>query len=230
MPIKGNKITDIFLIEFQRYLKAKKYFKSLKRLYSYFKAKKNKQYQSTYSATDTAGNVTTADAEVRVPHDQSGMALAWSGYTDDGTELIELEPVYQVLIPWSGVLDASNIDAGRAYVGNDLGVQTPVAVETFDYNQDGLSDLLLTYDAELTRMVRSGSEFAVGLYYQTLEGTFYAVPDVFLLGPPARPGPTRVRDAPCSERPTRLQRVRARRLSVPTLRCSNHAPNAKMAR
>jgi len=46
MPIKGNKITDIFLMEFQRYLKAKRYFKALKRLYSYFKAKKNKQYQS----------------------------------------------------------------------------------------------------------------------------------------------------------------------------------------
>ena len=46
MPVKGNKIEDIFLMEFQRYMKLKKYFKALKRLYSYFKVKKDKKYQS----------------------------------------------------------------------------------------------------------------------------------------------------------------------------------------
>ena len=45
MPITGNKLSDIFIMEFQKYLKLKKYFKALKRLYSYFKAMKNKPYQ-----------------------------------------------------------------------------------------------------------------------------------------------------------------------------------------
>ena len=43
MPIQGNKIEDVMMMEFQKKIKEKKYFKALKRLYSYFKLEKNKE-------------------------------------------------------------------------------------------------------------------------------------------------------------------------------------------
>jgi len=46
MPISTMKLSDIFLHEFQEKMRDKKYFKALKRLYSYFKVRKNKKYQN----------------------------------------------------------------------------------------------------------------------------------------------------------------------------------------
>lgn len=45
MPERGDGLSNIFLMEFQRYFKLKKYFKALKRLYSYFKERKDKKHQ-----------------------------------------------------------------------------------------------------------------------------------------------------------------------------------------
>ena len=47
MPGNDTKLTDVFLFQFQQKIKEKKYFKALKRLYSYFKIKKNKKMQQT---------------------------------------------------------------------------------------------------------------------------------------------------------------------------------------
>ena len=47
MPGNDTKLTNVFLFQFQQKIKEKKYFKALKRLYSYFKIKKNKKMQQT---------------------------------------------------------------------------------------------------------------------------------------------------------------------------------------
>ena len=47
MPGRETKLSDVFLLQFQQKIKEKKYFKALKRLYSYFKLKKNKKMQHT---------------------------------------------------------------------------------------------------------------------------------------------------------------------------------------
>jgi len=147
-------------------------------------------YTVTYTATDDCGNFTTESAEVVVPHDQSGSAAAWSGFTADGTALQSGTATYQILIPSSAVFDALRIDTDRLYVGNYVGVQTPVAVAKVDYPPDGLADLLVTYAADPTLIARAGSDFGfVSLYFKTLDGILYSVPDIFLLGPPIKPEP-----------------------------------------
>lgn len=47
MPFNNTKLSDIFMYQFQQKMKDKKYFKALKRLYSYFKIKRNKKMQQT---------------------------------------------------------------------------------------------------------------------------------------------------------------------------------------
>ena len=47
MPGDNTKLSNVFLLQFQQKMKEKKYFKALKRLYSYFKIKKNKKMQQT---------------------------------------------------------------------------------------------------------------------------------------------------------------------------------------
>jgi hypothetical protein len=44
-PITSNTLSNIFFMEFQKYIKLKKYYKALKRLYSYFKEKKDKKHK-----------------------------------------------------------------------------------------------------------------------------------------------------------------------------------------
>ena len=46
MPGNNNKLGEVFLLDFKQKMKDKKYFKALKRLYSYFKIKKNKKMQN----------------------------------------------------------------------------------------------------------------------------------------------------------------------------------------
>jgi hypothetical protein len=45
-PVIANTLSDIFLMEYQKYFKLKKYFKALKRLYSYFKEKKDSKHEA----------------------------------------------------------------------------------------------------------------------------------------------------------------------------------------
>ncbi len=53
-----------------------------------------------------------------------------------------------------------------------------------------MADLLVTYATRPTLIAKAGSEFGfVSLYYKTLEGILYSVPDIFRLGPPIKPEP-----------------------------------------
>ena len=147
-------------------------------------------YTVTYAAEDGCGNRTETSAEVRVPHDQSGHALTWSGIATDGATLDPLATQWALVVPSSAEFDAVGIDTARAYVGNFTGVQTPVDVVVVDFQQDGLFDLVLVYDAERTRELLSLSNRALGLHYQATDGTDYAILDVFELLPAPRPEAT----------------------------------------
>jgi hypothetical protein len=142
-------------------------------------------YTVTYLAEDDCGNSTETSAEVRVPHDQSGTAFTWSGFATDGTGLDPNATQWSLLIPSSDELDATGIDTARAYVGNYLGVQTPVDIAVVDYQQDGLLDLIVVYDAQETRdlLVLSRNR-ELGLHYQAPDGTDYSIPDVMVLVAP----------------------------------------------
>jgi hypothetical protein len=144
-------------------------------------------YTVTYAATDGCGNTTETSAEVRVPHDQSGHALTWSGIAADGAGLDPQATQWSLLVPSSAEFDALGIDTARAYVGNYTGVQTPVDAVIVDFQDDGLFDLVLVYDAERTRDLQSLSNKSLGLHYQATDGTDYAIPDVFELLPAPQP-------------------------------------------
>jgi len=146
-------------------------------------------YTVTYAATDDCGNDTETSAEVRVPHDQSGNALAWSGIATDGTGLDPHATQWSLVIPSSAEFDATSIDTARAYVGNYTGVQTPVDVEVVDFQQNGLVDLILVYDAQQTRDLLALSNQTLGLHYQASDGTDYAIPDVMELVAPVQEPP-----------------------------------------
>jgi hypothetical protein len=144
-------------------------------------------YTVTYAAEDDCGNVTETSAEVRVPHDQSGSALTWSGIATDGSGLDPAARQWSLLIPSSAEFDALSVDTTRAYVGNYTGVQVPVDVAVVDFQQDGFFDLILVYDADRTRDLLSLSNRSLGLHYQAADGTDYSLPDVFELLPAITP-------------------------------------------
>ncbi|MFH1219417.1 MAG: FlgD immunoglobulin-like domain containing protein [Candidatus Eisenbacteria bacterium] len=104
-------------------------------------------YTITYLGLDHSGNSTPVEVYVRVPHDQSGMALAAQGYSSDGTCFDPVSERFAVVIPSSeaGALDATGIDPARAYIGNLKGVLVAQDHLELDATDDGLRDLVLWY-------------------------------------------------------------------------------------
>jgi hypothetical protein len=61
-----------------------------------------REYTIVYTATDGAGNTSTASTVVSVPHDQSGAALVSTGFAPDGTSFspgARLSPSFRRLCP-----------------------------------------------------------------------------------------------------------------------------------
>jgi hypothetical protein len=141
-------------------------------------------YLVTYEADDGCGNTTQAQEDVRVPHDQSGRAKTWSGFTADGRALDQEATNWWLLIPSTPDFDAIGINPDEAYVGNYLGIQVPITSMSVDHDDDGLLDLLLAYDAEQTRALQSLSNTAIGLHYQGADSTDYSILNIFRLGAP----------------------------------------------
>jgi M6 family metalloprotease-like protein len=187
-------------------------------------------YRIIYSATDNSGNVGLDSAFVRVPHDKSGAAFASVGYAAGGTSfdhklrnfvlvIPSRPPLYGVDAGGNSLLaqnafDATQIDVGRAYVGNVKGVVPPEKSLVLDNDGDGLLDLALYYSTPaVERLIAAsspqdnstggdyptsplvlessigapkpdGSYGPVGLHYVGAEGTDYLVADILKLGPP----------------------------------------------
>jgi hypothetical protein len=168
-------------------------------------------YTVTYCATDAAGNVTCATAEVTVPHDQSGAAFASTGYADDGTRLLPEAAEFGIVIRSTDMFDVDSVDPEKVFVGNHLGVAAPVRFERLVNDWYGRTDLRFFFPAEAAMRLRGeGNEEIVALRYVTEDGTAYLVDDVFALGPTAEsttgisePGGARVGLMPAQPNPFR---------------------------
>lgn len=141
-------------------------------------------YTVTYCATDAAGNMTCASADVTVPHDQDGEAHASIGYADDGTQLSPGAAEYGIVIRSVNGFDVDTIDPANVFVGNQLGVVAPVRYERLVNDWYGRTDLRFFFPADATKqLLGKGNKEIVALRYVTDDGTGYLVPDIFALGP-----------------------------------------------
>ena len=149
----------------------------------------NRIYTITCSVTDCSGNEATATAQVLVPHNQSGLAMASTGFSAAGDALLPGVDEYMVVI--RGLADLpmsedSDVIVPRAYVGNHIAAIAPLSHRYYFADGDGYVDLELTYDAAATRALQavSGELYPVGLHYGRVDGISYLVTDVFEIGPP----------------------------------------------
>ncbi len=160
-------------------------------------------YTITYSVTDCSGNATTADIFVRVPHNQSGNAMAMSGFSADGTSLDPVAKSVEIVIPSDPGdaqiadnpgerlspmdFDARRVLADRILLGNTSATIEPEHVGLKDVDQDGHADLVLTFDSvDISEILLTSEEHGlVGVQFRTeLLGGDRIVKDVFALGPP----------------------------------------------
>jgi hypothetical protein len=159
-------------------------------------------YTIVYRATDFSGNSTDDTVYVRVPHDQSGMAVATTGFTWEGTGIEESARTFTlVIISRTKVygtdtdgevmliekkFNAPAVDLTQAYVGNTMGVLLPVSAKAIDQNGDHKKDLALTYSvADLQPLLDDEMRDPldpIGMHYQSENGVDYLVPDIFQLG------------------------------------------------
>jgi hypothetical protein len=170
-------------------------------------------YTITYRATDDSGNYAEAVAYVRVPHDQSGMAFAATGFNDEGTGLVSGQEEFVLVIPSrtdvfgighngkmmliETLFDATELDMSRTYVGNTKGISVPTRWEELDQDGDGLTDVAVWYQAAsveplVAEVVQRdlGDQWVsdpidpVGLHYMSANGIDYLVSDIFQIGAP----------------------------------------------
>jgi hypothetical protein len=130
-----------------------------------------REYTIVYEATDASGNTAQMTVAVRVPHDQSGMVMASSGFTANGASFVEDNGRFAVVIPSQStsyatdedgnavpvinVFDATQIDAHRVYIGNSRAAIRPEKSSVVDIDQDGRKDLALYFSIEEVRDLQS---------------------------------------------------------------------------
>ncbi|MFO7654143.1 MAG: M12 family metallopeptidase [Candidatus Krumholzibacteriia bacterium] len=167
-------------------------------------------YTITYMVTDDSNNTNQSSAEVRVPHDQEGWALASTGLDPAHGGFEPTRRQFMLIVPSQPpditydaegnrivlreAFDATRVDAARVYVGNTSGVARPLESSAMDATGDGREDLAVTYSVrEVERIIGTplagdddaislddGSE-PVGLHYRGADGTDYLVEDIFTL-------------------------------------------------
>lgn len=153
-------------------------------------------YTLTYTATDFSGNETIGDAVVRVPHDQDGTALAFSGFLPDGSDMDVSARTFALVIP-SVSIDATAIDPHHVYVGNTEVCLRPMSSRLIDLDRNGMQDLVVHYSmkavarfADFPTPINVGAESievetitggTLGLHYRVGEDD-YLVPDIRILG------------------------------------------------
>jgi hypothetical protein len=177
-------------------------------------------YTLIYTASDASGNTTVDSVCVRVPHDQSGHAVASMGFNADGTGFDPSFERFVVVIPSNpgrfamdvdGNLitleerfDATKLDIDEIYVGNTKGALRPEQSLLIDVNGDLCRDLALYYPIDATleldpaaplgpdndRKMSRRSDGPVGLHYRDTDGTDRLVSNICELGAPVPLLPT----------------------------------------
>jgi hypothetical protein len=145
-----------------------------------------RKYTILYTASDGSVNTAPDTSCVRVPHDQSGMALCSVGFSSNGASLDPQAPGFRMVVVSTPEMDAWQLDPKRVYVGNQAAVMSPIEWRLVDVNQDRNLDLEVIYDAPAAREMRALSSKAnpLGLHYQGVNGIDYLVGDIFGLGTP----------------------------------------------
>ncbi len=170
-----------------------------------------RKYTVIYQGKDESNNVAYDTVCVRVPHDQSGHALASQGFSANGKALTGLTDKVAVIITASAGMDVATVDVSDIYLGNTDGVLKPMGTRTGDANKDGLPDLILFFDANgvtqrLAGPATSGGEGIVGINGALRSGPVgihfvspgeedYLIANVFALGAPV-PLPSFVTEPP----------------------------------
>lgn len=160
-----------------------------------------RKYTLVYEGSDCSGNSTQDSFCIRVPHDQSGSALAMSGFNADGTGLapafqhirlvLRSQPVSEApgrakpTLPDGALwVDARKLEAGGIYLGNTSLVELAQVERERDVDQDGLPDLVVSFPRLAVEQARAAiGDGPVGVHYRSGEVDFL-VPDIFALGPP----------------------------------------------
>ena len=141
-------------------------------------------YTLTYEAEDCSGNTALDIVRVRVPHDQSGHAMAAVGFAADGAALLPDADRYVLVVTSEPGFEASKVVANCAYVGDTYGALRPTAWLLRDVDGDRDVDLALSYAVEPTQALRRRSKGeTLGLHYAA-GGVDYLVSNIFELGTP----------------------------------------------
>jgi hypothetical protein len=156
-------------------------------------------YTIIYTASDCVGNEASDTVYVRVPHDQSGHAMASLGFSGDGRSLDNSRSTLVVVVPSERGFNATALDPHHVYVGNTFGAIRPYRSVITDVNGDALKDLAVYYSTESVRDLVEASldrhvfkhvtaELMVmepiGIHYQSTDGIDYLAENIFLLGEP----------------------------------------------
>lgn len=130
-----------------------------------------REYTIVYEATDASGNTSQMTVAVRVPHDQSAMAMSSSGFVADGSGFADGHERFALVIPsrddyWAtddagnrtlvSGFDATQIDAHHVYVGNSRGAIRPDQRTVVDADGDGHDDVALYFSIDAIRDLQSG--------------------------------------------------------------------------
>jgi len=145
-----------------------------------------RKYTIIYTASDQSGNTANDTTCVTVPHDQSGHALASSGFNPTGTGFSADAAQFRIVVLSRQNLDVTKIDTRHALVGNSAGVVAPRETRVADFNGDRIGDLELLYDIAPTLELRSQStkKDPIGLHWHTGIDDNWLVSDIFALGAP----------------------------------------------
>ena len=172
-----------------------------------------RKYSITFTAHDQDGNTATTTVSVRVPKNQSGAAVAATGFdglgqafADDVEEFaivvlsrswIEVaanEPTTGDVVTSDGsdpvttelAIDAAQVDPAHAWIGNSHGVVDALRSDLQDVDSDSNPDLVVFYrvaDVLALAAASTPEDGPLALHYETPTGD-YLVSDIYALGPP----------------------------------------------
>lgn len=107
-----------------------------------------RKYTIIYTAEDNAGNTASDTVCVRVPHDRSG--LSSNTILAEAPVVTPLENRFGLVLHGTVAWNAADIDANEAYLGNHVGALRPTQSRLRDADGDGILDLVLFYDRDVT--------------------------------------------------------------------------------
>jgi len=144
-----------------------------------------RKYTIIYTAMDMSGNTAPDTACVFVPHDQRGHAMTMAGFLPSNNTLDPSLSEFRLVLLSTNQVDARQIKASTALVGNSIGAVRSHRFEYRDMNGDRLIDLALWYEMRPTQDLKQagGKKDPVGLHYWGSDGQGFLLNDINKLQP-----------------------------------------------